>query len=391
MNNIKINNNYGSNDNINSSQFNDRKSFGRPRSSSGIRMSIQSEIIPPKLKTHSYSNSCGILSSYTHKSPIFSRRKKTCYVEETYDVEKKIEKDRELINQYQVESIIGKGQQSIVKKVIDINDNKEYAMKVIKKKKFIKNIRSNENINDKIESEIAILHKITDFPHCVRLFEVLYNDINEEVMLILEYCSGGHLIDLNKKYKFDYEKTWRTFRQLIIAIEYLHSNDIIHLDIKPANILLDENNNVKITDFGVSQILTKGSDLIIKANGTPAFYSPELCHPKSKNIKGKPIDIWALGVTLYCMVYGKLPYSGPIVKMFIDIIHKPVEIKLLDNPLLENLLFRLLEKDPNKRITIDELKKHKWITNNGKFPLKSSGRKIFFSGMKNIIKPLKKK
>ena len=395
-----------SNSNISEYSHSLPKSYRRPTTSLGFskKMSLSDGEIK-KISDESmnvlYTNSCIDINKQLHnsddtlKSPRIStklnkkHKSKSLNIYETCQIECN---NNTLINQYYIGNTIGKGQSSIVKKIIDTDTHKVYAMKIIKKNKLLRNIKENNNYDDQINLEISILHKISCFPYCVQLHEVLYNKHYNEILLIMEYCSGGPIIKLNNNndFTYDYYNTWTLFRQLIIALDYLHFNDIIHLDLKPDNILLDEFNNIKVADFGISQILKKGSDLIINTKGTPAFYSPELCNPKSINIKGKPVDVWAAGVILYCLIYGKIPFKGPIICMFADIINKPIIFDKIEDVYLEDLLKKLLEKDPEKRITIDQLKKHTWITNNGKLPLYDHQNILKSYIKKNIIKPFKK-
>ncbi|KAL4808510.1 kinase-like domain-containing protein [Aspergillus unguis] len=210
------------------------------------------------------------------------------------------------------------------------------------------------------------------------------------------------------------------FRDSLLGLEYLHFQGIIHRDIKPANLLVTSNYRVKISDFGVSylgrpirdeeeeqleetDVATEIDDAreLSKTVGTPAFYAPELCYTGEDfidTIGGPPritgaIDVWSLGVTLYGMIFGRLPFvSDDEYSMFQTIVKqnvfiprrrlKPVRVKNgtqwpryapdsmreedelayedIDEDLWD-LLKRLLMKDPVKRITLKEIKHHPWV------------------------------
>ncbi len=104
----------------------------------------------------------------------------------------------------------------------------------------------------------------------------------------------------------------------------MHANDIVHRDIKPDNLLLSKDNVLKIVDFGVSEMFVKGNDKLKKSAGSPAFMAPELCVVKHGEVSGRATDIWSMGVTLYCMIYGKTPFiSGNILELYEMIKEQP--------------------------------------------------------------------
>lgn len=206
------------------------------------------------------------------------------------------------------------------------------------------------------------------------------------------------------------------FRDTVLGLEYLHYQGIIHRDIKPANLLWTADYRVKISDFGVSYLgkpireddnneeIAEADSAILdeaielaKTVGTPAFYAPELCDPQyfeTGKLSERPaitgqIDVWALGVTLYAMVFGRLPFVHTNeFQMYEKIAREEVFIpsirlkgvehtdktpsnqnKRLDDVLeyeeiddeLRDLLKRLLHKLPSKRITLKEVKHHPWV------------------------------
>lgn len=171
-------------------------------------------------------------------------------------------------------------------------------------------------------------------------------------------------------------------RDTVLGLEYLHFQGIIHRDIKPANLLLDHDRRVKISDFGVShlakvdeetgQLLTENDLELSKTAGSPAFFAPELCQTtteeKRPNIT-KAIDVWALGITLHCLLFGRTPFpeTGLEFQLFNMICNDPIVIpppefeeEDVDSE-VKDLLKRLLIKDPEARITLEEIKHHPFI------------------------------
>jgi serine/threonine protein kinase len=97
----------------------------------------------------------------------------------------------------------------------------------------------------------------------------------------------------------------------------VHANDIAHRDIKPDNLLISQDNVLKIVDFGVSEIFVKGNDRLKKSAGSPAFMAPELCVARHGEVSGKATDIWSMGITLYCMIFGKTPFvSSSLLELY---------------------------------------------------------------------------
>lgn len=135
----------------------------------------------------------------------------------------------------------------------------------------------------------------------------------------------------------------------------VHYNHIIHRDIKPQNILFDEDFIAKLADFGLSELCEEEKGFLNSTEGTYYFMAPELFANK-KNIEGKPADIWALGVSFFCFAYLRIPFSGDSLnEMSKNIIEKPLEFdksRILSNDLKE-IFCKMMEKDPQKRITIE--------------------------------------
>lgn len=138
----------------------------------------------------------------------------------------------------------------------------------------------------------------------------------------------------------------------------MHAQGVIHRDIKPDNLLLTEDDVLKVGDFGVSEMFQKPSDMMTaKTAGSPAFLPPELCVVKHGDVSGKAADIWSMGITLYCLRYGRLPFDhSGVVEMYEAIRNDQPEIPQEENPELVDLLEKILDKDPAKRITMAKLR-----------------------------------
>ncbi|KAJ3059414.1 hypothetical protein HDU98_004563, partial [Podochytrium sp. JEL0797] len=230
---------------------------------------------------------------------------------------------------------------------------------------------STENLNhlptpqpdpiDLVREEIAIMKKL-QHPNIVRLYEVLHDPNQEIIYMVYELVDNGTLMDVSLDSTCEplsEEDARFYFRQLILAIEYLHEHDIAHRDIKPDNLLINKQKVLKIVDFGVSEIFSnKGNDKTSKSEGSPAFFAPELCVPRHGEISAKAVDLWAMGVTLYCLTRGKLPFTGgSIVDLYEDVKNSNPQLNSSStSDSLADLLNRLLDKNPATRITMDELR-----------------------------------
>ena len=158
----------------------------------------------------------------------------------------------------------------------------------------------------------------------------------------------------------------RIMRDCVIGLDFLHSNGIVHRDIKPLNIMLDSDGKAKYADFGASVILDdrEEGDTFGDTTGTYHFLAPECCDTNIKTYSGTIADIWALGITLYAFVYNELPFTGETETEIIEstlnkTIEYPEHREIPEG--LKNLIGHFLQKDPKKRITLEELKHNDWL------------------------------
>lgn len=211
-----------------------------------------------------------------------------------------------------------------------------------------------------IRAEIAIMKKI-HHNNLVSLIEVLDDPTEDSLYMVMEMCKKGVIMKVGlgeRADPYDDESCRCWFRDLILGIEYLHAQGIVHRDIKPDNCLLTSDDVLKVVDFGVSEMFEKNSDMYTaKSAGSPAFLPPELCVVRHGDVSGKAADIWSMGVTLYCLRYGRLPFEKPsIFELYEAIRNDEVDLEGETDENFKDLMSRILEKDPAKRITMRELR-----------------------------------
>ncbi|KAJ3374815.1 hypothetical protein GGF31_006713 [Allomyces arbusculus] len=175
--------------------------------------------------------------------------------------------------------------------------------------------------DDILHREIAILRKL-HHPNCVKLLEVLEVPDGDQIYMVFEMCHGGPILRVEKEPfdPFPEDKARDYCQQILLGLEYLHEHHIVHRDLKPDNLLLAADGTVKIVDFSVSECFASTDDILSSA-GSPAFLAPELCRvqstpaavPDARPASGRAADIYSFGVTLYCMVFGRLPFHGQSV------------------------------------------------------------------------------
>ena len=203
--------------------------------------------------------------------------------------------------------------------------------------------------------------KKLNHPNLVSLIEVLDDPNEDSLYMVLEMCKKGVVMKVGMDEKadpYDSESCRCWFRDLILGVEYLHAQGVVHRDIKPDNLLLTEDDILKIVDFGVSEMFEKTSDMsTAKSAGSPAFLPPELCVAKHGGISGKAADIWSMGVTIYCLRFGRVPFEKlAVLQLYESIKTDNIAFDQECEEDFRDLILRILEKDPLKRIAMSELR-----------------------------------
>uniref|UniRef100_A0A673MEW9 non-specific serine/threonine protein kinase n=1 Tax=Sinocyclocheilus rhinocerous TaxID=307959 RepID=A0A673MEW9_9TELE len=205
--------------------------------------------------------------------------------------------------------------------------------------------------------EVRIM-KVLNHPNIVKLFEVI--ETEKTLYLIMEYASGGEVFDYLVAHGRMKEKEARAkFRQIVSAVQYCHQKRIVHRDLKAENLLLDADMNIKIADFGFSNEFTIGSKLDTFC-GSPPYAAPELF--QGKKYDGPEVDVWSLGVILYTLVSGSLPFDGQNLKELRErVLRGKYRIPFYMSTDCENLLKKLLVLNPGKRGSLEQIMKDRWM------------------------------
>ena len=312
----------------------------------------------------------------------------------------KIENNK-MIDDYIIKNTIGKGTFSTVKLGEHIKTKQKVAIKILNKEK----IKEKEDL-ERIKREIKIL-QMMDHPNIIKTYKISENTKN--YYIIMEYCDGGELFNyIVEKEKLDENEASMFFYQLISALEYIHSLGITHRDLKPENLLLVNNKIIKIIDFGLSNYFN-GEKQLETPCGSPSYASPEIIKGEAYN--GFNIDIWASGIILFAMLCGYLPFDDDEEEedddedeagkhsseddinrksskeissddsednevLFQKILEGKLEFPSHLSSDAVDLMKKILVVDPNKRIQIKDIKKHKFFL---------LGQKNFLLNQKNIL------
>ena len=253
---------------------------------------------------------------------------------------------------YKFGRLIGRGAFGKVNLGLNILTGRIVAIKSFNKQNLL-----NEKAKKKILYETNLMRGLYH-PSVTKILETFETD--KYMLIIMEYISGGNLQNFVKKRRKLCEKTAKIlYRQLIQGIKYIHSKGVVHRDIKLENILLDLNNIVKICDFGVGKLTQKGQKLNDQC-GTPVYMAPEII--KGDGYEGFPVDVWSSGIALYIMLSGNIPFNRDknhdLQSAILKLPYKKInDISDSANDLLEHIL----EKDPNKRYTPDDILEHPWM------------------------------
>jgi serine/threonine protein kinase len=269
------------------------------------------------------------------------------------------------VGKYEIGKTLGEGTFGKVKYAVNTETGERVAIKVLDKEKIQK-----QNMGAQIKKEISIM-KLVRHNYVVDLKEVLAS--RTKIFIVLELITGGELFDkIVSEGRFDEDTARFYFRQLVDGVEYCHSRGVCHRDLKPENLLLDEKMNLKISDFGLSALYDAppadgataeasggASQLLHTTCGTPNYVAPEVL--ADKGYDGRAADVWSIGVILYVLLAGFLPFDEPTMSALFRKIQKAeFTYPTWFTPEVRALLDKILVAQPEKRISLLEVKNDIW-------------------------------
>lgn len=256
------------------------------------------------------------------------------------------------IGNYVLGTTLGVGTFGKVKMAVHQLTGHKVAVKILNRQK-IKNL----DVVGKIRREIQNL-KLFRHPHIIKLYQVISTP--SDIFMVMEYVSGGELFDYILKHgKLEEKEARRFFQQIISGVDYCHRHMVVHRDLKPENLLLDSQANVKIADFGLSNMMTDG-EFLRTSCGSPNYAAPEVI--SGKLYAGQEVDIWSCGVILYALLCGSLPFDDEHIptlfkKIKGGVFYLPSHLSQETSSLLSSML----HVDPMKRATMQQIKNHEWF------------------------------
>uniref|UniRef100_W5MCK1 Serine/threonine-protein kinase STK11 n=1 Tax=Lepisosteus oculatus TaxID=7918 RepID=W5MCK1_LEPOC len=269
-------------------------------------------------------------------------------------------KRAKLIGKYLMGDLLGEGSYGKVKEMLDSETLCRRAVKILKKKKLRRIPNGEANVKKEIQLLRRLRHK-----NVIQLVDVLYNEEKQKMYMVMEYCVCGmqEMLDSVPEKRFPVFQAHGYFCQLIDGLEYLHSQGIVHKDIKPGNLLLTTDGALKISDLGVAEALHPFAedDTCRTSQGSPAFQPPEIANGLD-TFSGFKVDIWSAGVTLYNITTSLYPFEGDnIYKLFENIGKGDYSIPEDCGGLDCNTGRGMLEYDPAKRFSIQHIRQHNWV------------------------------
>ncbi|XP_031752275.1 probable serine/threonine-protein kinase SIK1B [Xenopus tropicalis] len=252
---------------------------------------------------------------------------------------------------YDIKETLGKGNFAVVKLAQHRVTNTQVAIKIIDK------TRLDPGNLEKIYREIEIMKKLKH-PHIIRLYQVM--ETKDMIYIVTEYAKNGELFDyLTARGRLTEQEARHKFLQILSAVEFCHAHCVVHRDLKAENLLLTDNMDLKLADFGFGNFYKEGQALNTWC-GSPPYAAPEVF--QGQEYEGPPLDVWSLGVVLYVLLCGTFPFDAPNLPTLRQrVLEGRFRIPYFMSQDCESLIRRMLVVDPAKRLTIGQIKQHRWV------------------------------
>jgi 5'-AMP-activated protein kinase catalytic alpha subunit len=256
------------------------------------------------------------------------------------------------IGAYYMGKTIGEGTFGKVKLGTHSLTGEKVAIKILEKDR----IKDTADV-ERVAREIHILQLIRH-PNIIQLYEII--ETPKQLYLIMEFASGGELFDyIVANTRVKERVACKFFQQILAGVDYIGKLGIVHRDLKPENLLLEHDDNIKIVDFGLGNTYKPGEKLKT-ACGSPCYAAPEMI--AGKEYDGLKADIWSCGIILFALVCGYLPFEDPNTsELYKKILNGEPKCAEFVSEECQDLILRILTKDPEERYTIAQIRGHPWF------------------------------
>ncbi|KAJ7954806.1 Non-specific serine/threonine protein kinase [Quillaja saponaria] len=259
-----------------------------------------------------------------------------------------------LLGKYQLGRLLGRGSFAKVYQAKSLTDNTTVAVKIIDKSKTV-----DASMEPRIIREIDAMQRLHHHPNILKILEVMAT--KTKIYLIVELATGGELFTkIARKGRLTEPVARRYFQQLVSALEFCHQNGVAHRDMKPQNLLLDKDGNLKVSDFGLSALPEQLKNGVLHtACGTPAYTAPEVFCRRGYN--GSKADAWSCGVILFVLLAGYLPFHDSNLSTMYKKINRREYLfpEWISKP-ARHVIYQLLDPNPNTRMSMESLVKTYW-------------------------------